>query len=138
MKFGHHTTDSNLSPIGSVIFAYTLKFLLAALLGIAGISEAQVNLDSDSDNLLDSWEIMHFGSLSNPDGDPTDDPDGDGRDNQFECDASTNPLDPNCCLLTTVSSEFDPNGFEIRWPTVPGKKYHIEVSTDLSTWTRRC
>ena len=136
MKFGHHTTDSNLSPIGSVIFAYTLKFLLAALLGIAGISEAQVNLDSDSDNLLDSWEIMHFGSLSNPDGDPTDDPDGDGRDNQFECDASTNPLDPNCCLLTTVSSEFDPNGFEIRWPTVPGKKYHIEVSTDLSTWTK--
>ena len=136
MKFGHHTTDFNLSPIGSVIFVSKLKFLLAALLGIAGISQAQVNLDSDSDNLLDSWEIMHFGSLSDPDGGPTDDPDGDGRDNQFECDSSTNPLDPNCCLFTTVSSELDPNGFEIRWPTVPGKKYHIEVSTDLSTWTK--
>lgn len=136
MKFGHHSTDFNLSPIGSFIFVSTLKFLLAALLGIAGISQAQVNLDSDSDNLLDSWEIMHFGSLSDPDGDPTDDPDGDGRDNQFECDSSTNPLDPNCCLFTTVSSEFDPDGFEIRWPTVPGKKYHIEVSTDLSSWTK--
>ncbi|MEM9281385.1 MAG: DUF1800 family protein [Verrucomicrobiota bacterium] len=110
--------------------------LLFTLSVSAPSTYAQVNLDSDSDNLLDAWEIMHFGSLSDPDGNPGDDPDGDGKDNLNESEANTDPLDPNSCLAVTVSSTFNAADFEIKWSSVIGKKYHIELSTDLQTWTK--
>ncbi|MEM7146447.1 MAG: DUF1800 family protein [Verrucomicrobiota bacterium] len=102
----------------------------------AGIPSAlaQVDLDSDDDDLLDAWEIQHFGALNHPDGDATDDPDGDGCNNQAECDASTNPNDPTDCL-TIVDSTFSPSDSMVCWPSVRGKRYNIQVSEDLNTWT---
>ncbi|MEM8954586.1 MAG: DUF1800 family protein [Verrucomicrobiota bacterium] len=114
------------------------KFTLVSLLlaGFATIPEAfaQVDLDTDDDNLLDAWEIQHFGALNHADGDPTDDPDGDGCDNQSECDASTDPNDPTDCL-TIVDSNFSPDNAVVCWPSVRGKRYNIQVSDDLNTWT---
>jgi hypothetical protein len=44
--------------------------------------------DSDSDGLVDTWELQYFGNLSQT---GTGDPDGDGLDNLAEEDAGTNP-----------------------------------------------
>ncbi len=136
MKFSK-LAEPKLSPVGSRLLAFLGVFLLPALLLIlVPAANAQVVLDSDSDGLLDAWEILHFGSLTDPDGDPTDDPDGDGKNNLHESDATTDPFDPNSCLMVEVSSTFDPDDFEIKWPSILGKKYHIEVSPDLQAWTK--
>jgi len=46
--------------------------------------------DTDGDGLSDSWELLHFGSLSEGAGD---DPDGDGLTNQQEYDGGTDPAE---------------------------------------------
>jgi uncharacterized protein YkwD len=48
--------------------------------------------DSDSDGLPDSWEMTHFGNLTQT---ATGNPDGDGADNLAEFNAGTDPMDPN-------------------------------------------
>lgn len=52
----------------------------------------EVPLDSDNDGLLDSWEITHFGNLTQG---ADDDPDGDGSSNLQEQDAGTDPNNPD-------------------------------------------
>ena len=47
-------------------------------------SAARVDPDSDDDGLDDCWELEHFGRLDHVDGDPEDDPDGDGATNAEE------------------------------------------------------
>ena len=47
------------------------------------------NPDSDSDGLLDSWEVANFGSVGSNSG--SDDPDADGLDNSGEVAANTDP-----------------------------------------------
>jgi hypothetical protein len=47
-------------------------------------------VDSDSDGLPDSWEMTHFGNLTQG---PTGDPDGDGFSNLAEFNAGTDPMD---------------------------------------------
>ena len=104
---------------------------LFLLLGLPGL--AQVNLDSDSDNLLDAWEILHFGSLNHPDGAPHADPDGDRRDNAQEGRDGTNPNDRESHLGFSAL-ELTPDTVALTWPTVLGKRYQIELTEDLQTW----
>ncbi|MEM7146442.1 MAG: DUF1800 family protein [Verrucomicrobiota bacterium] len=99
-------------------------------------SQAAVNLtdlDTDSDGLEDVWELQHFNGLSHTDGDPTDDPDGDGKDNAHECNANTDPNNPNSCL-SIVDSNFLPTSGLICWPSTFGKRYQLDISDDLSQW----
>ncbi|MEM0898182.1 MAG: DUF1800 family protein, partial [Verrucomicrobiota bacterium] len=62
-----------------------------------------------------------------------DDPDGDGHDNQQECDASTDPLDADSCFILT-DAQFDPSNMDIEWTSEQGKRYHIQLSNDFATW----
>lgn len=48
--------------------------------------------DIDADDLLDSWELNYFQSLSHPDGDPGDDPDGDHDTNAVEAAHDKSPI----------------------------------------------
>lgn len=52
--------------------------------------------DTDSDSLIDSWEMLYFGDLTTTDGDltgiPDDDYDDDGMTDQEEHDNGTNPI----------------------------------------------
>jgi len=58
-----------------------------------GFEIPDVNLDSDADGLLDSWEIDNFGAIETYNG--TDDPDHDNATNLQEQDAGTDPNDPD-------------------------------------------
>ncbi len=53
---------------------------------------ASIPGDIDADGLDDQWEIAYFGSLSNPNGNPGDDPDGDHDTNAAEYANGTNPV----------------------------------------------
>jgi hypothetical protein len=83
--------------------------------------------DADNDMLPDGWELLHFKNLSQS---GTDDTDGDGQNNIEEELAGTLPADANSVF--TVYS-FSRN--TITWPSVAGRLYSIESSSDLVTWT---
>ncbi|MEM7146445.1 MAG: DUF1800 family protein [Verrucomicrobiota bacterium] len=111
-----------------------MPFALLVLFAATLPSQAQVDLDSDDDDLLDAWELQHFGVLNDPNGNPTDDPDGDLCNNLAESMANTNPNDPSDCLAI-VDSNFNAVTAMVCWPSVRGKRYNIQISEDLSTWT---
>ncbi|MEO5716451.1 MAG: hypothetical protein ABIT37_23435 [Luteolibacter sp.] len=48
--------------------------------------------DIDADGLGDAWELSYFPTLSNPNGDPGDDPDGDHDTNSVEYANNNNPV----------------------------------------------
>lgn len=90
----------------------------------------QVDLDTDNNGLVDTWEIRFFGSKGQ---DKDADPDGDGENNLQECIAHTNPLDGKDCFMV-VQSEFDADDALVTFSSVVGKNYRIQVSNNLSGW----
>jgi uncharacterized repeat protein (TIGR01451 family) len=92
--------------------------------------------DSDGDGLPDGWELRYFGSLNAPDGDPHDDPDGDGAANYQESRAGTDPLDRASVLIIT-SIRFTEAGVQIEFQSVLGRAYRVERSASPagSPWT---
>ena len=54
--------------------------------------DTTVDVDADSDGMLDVWEVLYFGSISQY---PNGDYDGDGYTNLQEYLANTDPTDPN-------------------------------------------
>ena len=85
-----------------------------------------VNPDSDSDNILDNWEILHFGDL---DHDMTLDSDGDGLTDLEEYQLSTNPVIPNEPLNEVIIDNLDLSNIEKigTWAELTGS---IAKSTD--------
>ncbi|MEM9016512.1 MAG: DUF1800 family protein, partial [Verrucomicrobiota bacterium] len=92
---------------------------------------AQLDLDTDNNDLSDVWEIHHFGSIGQ---DKNADSDGDGETHEAESGASTNPgdetnhlrvLDPVTILEDKVVS----------FTSVTGKRYRLDISTNLVDWT---
>ena len=89
--------------------------------------------DSDLDGLPDSWEMAQFGSLRYS---GVDDPDGDGDSNAKEF--ATGTQANNGKSFFKVSGVMNPSQtvFTLTWPSVPGKSYLIQSSTNLNgTWT---
>ncbi len=65
---------------------------------------------------------------------PTDDPDGDGRNNLAEGRASTHPLD-NASAMRISAITLTPTGqVMLRFPLVPGFGHGADSSSDLQTW----
>ncbi len=92
------------------------------------VSEAD---DTNQNGLPDYWEELYFGGPTKAD--PAADDDGDGMTNVQEFLAGTNPLDANS-VLRIDSILRTPGGLEIQFPSVSGKTYRIEYSSDLQTW----
>lgn len=91
------------------------------------------DLDTDADLLADHWEFKYFGGLDHIDGDPTDDPDGDGRDNKAESEANTDPNDADDCF-ELVDFTFDPDEAVFSWSSAFAKRYELQISDNLSAW----
>ncbi len=88
-------------------------------------------VDADNNGLPDWWELQYFGHLTGTA--PNADTDHDGLSNLAEWVAGTNPTNAASSLSLTVSSAGNSNGIVLRWPSVAGKSYWLERSTNFST-----
>jgi subtilisin family serine protease len=86
-------------------------------------------VDSDGNELPDWWELEYFGHLTGTD--PNADADHDGMSNLGEWLAGTNPTNAASSLRLTLLPVS--NGFMLHWPSVAGKTYLLERSTNLMT-----
>ncbi|HMP90648.1 MAG TPA: hypothetical protein PJ991_10625 [Kiritimatiellia bacterium] len=84
--------------------------------------------DSDGDGMVDAWEMMHFGSLTNT---PAGDFDSDGFSNWDEYVTGTDPANPASRLAVTNLISVA-SGSTLNWPVVPYGTYRVESSTNLS------
>ena len=89
------------------------------------------DIDSDNDGIPDSWEVLH--GLNGSVNDAAADPDGDGNSNIHEYIAGTNPLDSSSGFHVS-KLDFQP-AIHIEWSSIPGRRYAVETSADLATWT---
>ncbi len=81
----------------------------------------------------DQWRLAKFGSSTSSQGDAAADPDGDGRNNQAEYIANTNPLDAASYLTT----QFSANGSNVTvtFNAQAGRTIFVETSTNLTNWS---
>jgi subtilisin family serine protease len=86
-------------------------------------------VDTDGNGLPDWWELQYFGHLTGTD--PNADPDQDGMNNLAEWIAGTNPTNAASSLRLTAESAT--NTVLLSWPSVAGKNYWLERSTNLLT-----
>jgi hypothetical protein len=95
-------------------------------------------LDTDGDGLPDYWENQNRLDANNPDGDEgrNGDKDGDGLGNMLEYLADLNPGDPNDgpAAVTPIISRAG-GSWRLQFRTVPNRRYQVESSTDLVTWS---
>lgn len=106
-------------------------------------------LDTNYNGFSDLWERgFNNGSLFDQSFDPHSDDDSDGWTNAQEAAAGTSPFDPNppdgiirpdIVHTPDVMGEENgvpyietPEAVTVTWPTIPGKRYHLLVSPDLS------
>lgn len=84
--------------------------------------------DLDTNGLLKSWEIQHFGRLGV---DPLDDPDKDGMSNLSEMQAGTDPNSAASRLAFVSVDSAVGGGARIVWSSQAGKSYRILRSTEI-------
>ena len=105
-----------------------LSLSAAAFLGLSGTCRAI--LDGNSDQISDVWQArFSAGALS-----ALADTDADGFTNLQESILGTDPADPSSRLGAAVTVRPD-GGLDLDWPAVRAKRYHLETSPDLVTWT---
>ncbi|MCI0536345.1 MAG: thrombospondin type 3 repeat-containing protein, partial [Verrucomicrobiales bacterium] len=78
--------------------------------------------DSDGDNLLDVWEVDHFGGLRR---DGSTDFDGDGFSDGQEYFAGTRPTDAASLLRIEQVRFLSPTLLEISWQSVADRRYDL-------------
>ncbi|MBS0659826.1 MAG: DUF1800 family protein [Verrucomicrobia bacterium] len=112
-----------LLALGRTIRALTLFSLLTASVRAQGI-------DQNANGMSDLWEAAYGATGLDPNGDA----DGDGFTNLQEARAGTNPFDARSRPALTVPGTPAPNTVRLRWPSVAGKSYTVEVSSDFQNW----
>lgn len=101
------------------------------------ITLANRNVSSANDGIPDSWKLRYFDSLNNLLTHAMADADGDGVPNWQEFKAGTHPNDPKSRLAVLANRAANAAEMVIKWPSVAGKRYVIEVCTELGSgnWT---
>jgi hypothetical protein len=92
------------------------------------------SLDSDNDGLLDAWEVRYGLNPASAAGlwGAGGDPDGDGLTNAQEQTTGTNPQDAGSTLRLDLVLLTN-NTARVSWGAVVGKKYHLELTTNILT-----
>ncbi|MBN1674527.1 MAG: chitobiase/beta-hexosaminidase C-terminal domain-containing protein [Kiritimatiellae bacterium] len=126
--------------INSSVFSADLAFDLE--LAVVEHSRLATAADADQDGMTDAWEIDRFGGTGVAGGGPTDDFDGDGRNNIEEFVAGTDPADTNQLFAVDLSSA---NGTTVvSFPTIPAtgtgygglyRRYALHYCSDLAAGT---
>jgi Bacterial TSP3 repeat len=122
-----------------------LKTILRFLCLLVALTQILFGIvDNEPDGMSDLWEAQYGfsrfddGTIT-PSQAPTADPDGDGVNNLAESIAGTNP-NSSTGPLGTFKITMSPNPllagtFNLQFLQLTGKKYQLETSTDLQTWT---
>ncbi len=87
-------------------------------------------MDANTDGLGDLWQLR-YGAQNLL---PNDDTDGDGLTNAMEAMLGTNPFSPTSGLALELTPG-NGGAFNVRWSSVAWKRYTVEVSADLVTWS---
>lgn len=108
-----------------------------ACLALAASTRLHALVDTNKDGISDVWAALYPTA-----GGPAADPDRDGANNGAESLAGTDPLDPADHLTATVAvdpgtiySTFTKGDIVARWHGVVGKRYRIQTSTNLTSWS---
>ncbi len=95
-------------------------------------------LDVNVNGMSDLWERQHnSGDLFPNTFLGTADPDTDGWTNATESIAGTNPHranPPDGIIATTIAPTTTFGAFTLTWPTIAGKNYRLQASTNLINW----
>ncbi|MFO1529038.1 MAG: FAD-dependent oxidoreductase [Kiritimatiellia bacterium] len=89
--------------------------------------------DRDGDRLPDWWERWHF--LSEIAAEAAPDADGDGQSNYAEYVTGCDPNDAASKFDARMAVSGPVDTLDLRWPSVEGRTYAIETSTDCKSWT---
>ncbi|MEM6883436.1 MAG: DUF1800 domain-containing protein [Verrucomicrobiota bacterium] len=127
-----------LTNAGTGVFAYVdnIKFTVdippMADLPVHQVITNPSQSDRDSNGLADLWEALYNaqGLVPNSDNDQ------DGRTNQQESEAGTNPFDATSRLDAKLIQ--DGGNLKMRWPDIPNRPNLLETSTDMGVsdpWT---
>ena len=106
----------------------TDRFTFSATDGLLNSSSASMNLtviepsDTNSNGLPDAWETLY--GISNP----TDDNDGDGRNNLEEYQSNTNPTNAASVIKITGETHATNGHTTITWTSVGGVRYRVQYS----------
>lgn len=98
------------------------------------ISDSLAKVDSDGDDIDDSWEVSHFGDLSTSNN--ISDNDGDGLLDIQEFYSKTNPNDRKE-FIKIISTSADVTGSIIQFPSKQGVLYQLQTSTTMlaNSWS---
>ena len=100
------------------------------------IDQEAVNLLTDWINSINGyqtyqqWRIAQFGNDVSPNGEPSENPDGDHATNQDEYNTQTDPLDGSSFWNPLVQFDVDSLVFE----NMANRSVLVETSTDLNIW----
>jgi hypothetical protein len=108
---------NELAPLGTVVFQgnYTMP-------------------DGNNNGMSDTWEQQYFGAVS-PNRTKLTDTDGDGFTDYAEFIAGTNPTQPTSTLRLDPPFALQSGSVRLEWPSVPGRAYLVEGSTDGVNWS---
>jgi len=86
----------------------------------------------DAYSVPDDWKIHYFGGTGMPGAESLDDYDHDGVANLYEYLAGTDPTNAYSRLeITSLPATINGTNFMLRWSSVSGKYYSVDVSTNL-------
>ena len=82
--------------------------------------------------MLDTWELAHFGSITNSSGTASEDQDGDGFIDLHEYLAGTVPTNASSLLMLDSLTSVGGSEVILTWQAVTGKTYQVLMTTNLS------
>jgi hypothetical protein len=89
--------------------------------------------DANNNGISDAWEVHYFGSVS-PTRTRFTDSDGDGASDYAEFIAGTSPTSSGSALRVAQPVRLPDGTYRIDWPSISGKIYRVEGSTDAVHW----